>query len=121
LPVLSWRADGKPASLLWSSAVVWPDFSKLLRFFMAAVSIVIPEMGESVRTGVVAKWHKPAGAMVKRDEIVMDLETDKITAEITAVFQEHRGFYGSPRIHQELRALGAPRRPPSRGPADAPC
>jgi 2-oxoglutarate dehydrogenase E2 component (dihydrolipoamide succinyltransferase) len=84
LPVLSWRADGKPASLLWSSAVVWPDFSKLLRFFMAAVSIVIPEMGESVRTGVVAKWHKPAGAMVKRDEIVMDLETDKITAEITA-------------------------------------
>lgn len=51
---------------------------------MAAVSITIPEMGESVRTGVVAKWHKPAGSLVKRDEIVMDLETDKITAEITA-------------------------------------
>ena len=29
-----------------------------------------------------------------------------ITAEITAVFEEHRGFYGSPRIHQELRASG---------------
>jgi transposase InsO family protein len=29
-----------------------------------------------------------------------------ITAEIEAVFQEHRGFYGSPRIHQELLAAG---------------
>jgi transposase InsO family protein len=33
-------------------------------------------------------------------------ENAAITAEITAVFQEHRGFYGSPRIHQELRASG---------------
>ena len=31
-----------------------------------------------------------------------------ITAEIQAVFQKHRGFYGSPRIHQELRAGGRP-------------
>jgi putative transposase len=33
-------------------------------------------------------------------------ENAAITAEIKAVFQEHRGFYGSPRIHQELRATG---------------
>ena len=33
-------------------------------------------------------------------------ENAVITAEIQAVFQEHRGFYGSPRIHQELRAAG---------------
>jgi len=33
-------------------------------------------------------------------------ENAAITAEIQAVFQEHRGFYGSPRIHQELRATG---------------
>jgi putative transposase len=33
-------------------------------------------------------------------------ENAAITAEITAVFQEHRGFYGSPRIQQELRASG---------------
>jgi putative transposase len=31
-------------------------------------------------------------------------ENALITAAIQAVFQEHRGFYGSPRIHQELRA-----------------
>jgi len=33
-------------------------------------------------------------------------ENAVITAEIQSVFQEHRGFYGSPRIHQELRAAG---------------
>ena len=33
-------------------------------------------------------------------------ENAVISAEIEAVFQEHRGFYGSPRIHQELRASG---------------
>jgi transposase InsO family protein len=33
-------------------------------------------------------------------------ENARLTAEISAVFQEHRGFYGSPRIHQELLAAG---------------
>jgi transposase InsO family protein len=33
-------------------------------------------------------------------------ENAVITAEIEAVFEEHHGFYGSPRIHQELRASG---------------
>ncbi len=33
-------------------------------------------------------------------------ENARLIAEIEAVFQEHRGFYGSPRIHQELRASG---------------
>ena len=33
-------------------------------------------------------------------------ENAGLSAEIQAVFQHHRGFYGSPRIHQELRAAG---------------
>lgn len=49
-----------------------------------AVDITIPEMGESVRTGVVARWVVAEGESVKRDQVVMELETDKITAEITA-------------------------------------
>ncbi|MDP1662612.1 MAG: 2-oxoglutarate dehydrogenase complex dihydrolipoyllysine-residue succinyltransferase [Phycisphaerales bacterium] len=49
-----------------------------------AVDITIPEMGESVRTGVVARWVAAEGDIVKRDQIVMELETDKITAEISA-------------------------------------
>ena len=44
--------------------------------------IVIPSVGESVTSGVIAKWTKPAGAFVKRDETVIELETDKITMEI---------------------------------------
>lgn len=35
-------------------------------------------------------------------------ENARLTAEIETVFREHRGFYGSPRIHQELRAAGHP-------------
>lgn len=35
-------------------------------------------------------------------------ENARLTAEIQAVFQQHRGFYGSPRIHQELRAACHP-------------
>ncbi|WP_323269784.1 IS3 family transposase [Synechococcus sp. CCY9201] len=35
-------------------------------------------------------------------------ENAVITAEIQAVFHGHRGFYGSPRIHQEARAAGHP-------------
>ncbi|MEA5398443.1 IS3 family transposase [Synechococcus sp. BA-124 BA4] len=33
-------------------------------------------------------------------------ENAVITAEIVAVFEQHRGFYGSPRVHQELRSSG---------------
>lgn len=35
-------------------------------------------------------------------------ENARLTAEIETVFREHRGFCGSPRIHQELRAAGHP-------------
>ncbi|MFN0011618.1 MAG: 2-oxoglutarate dehydrogenase complex dihydrolipoyllysine-residue succinyltransferase [Phycisphaerales bacterium] len=48
------------------------------------VDIKIPEMGESVRTGVIARWIKAEGEVVNRDEPVLELETDKITAEIPA-------------------------------------
>lgn len=45
-------------------------------------NIVIPEMGESVTQGVIAAWRKKPGDYVKRDETLLELETDKITAEI---------------------------------------
>ncbi|MBX3358770.1 MAG: 2-oxoglutarate dehydrogenase complex dihydrolipoyllysine-residue succinyltransferase [Phycisphaeraceae bacterium] len=47
-------------------------------------NIIIPEMGESVRTGVVASWLKKPGEYVNRDDPVMELETDKITMEVRA-------------------------------------
>ena len=54
------------------------------------------------RSGFYA-WRRRQEAPGKRAA-----ENARLTAEIQAVFQEHRGFYGSPRIHQELRAAGHP-------------
>jgi putative transposase len=33
-------------------------------------------------------------------------ENEAITAQVQAVFDRHRGFYGAPRVHQELRSAG---------------
>lgn len=49
-----------------------------------AVDIVIPSAGESVTQGVIAAWRKKDGDFVKRDEEVLDLETDKVTLAVTA-------------------------------------
>ena len=49
-----------------------------------ATNVVIPEVGESVTSGVISAWTKPDGAYVERDETIIELETDKITMEIPA-------------------------------------
>jgi 2-oxoglutarate dehydrogenase E2 component (dihydrolipoamide succinyltransferase) len=49
-----------------------------------AVNIVIPQAGESVTTGVVLRWVKNVGDTMKRDEIVLEVETDKVTMEVPA-------------------------------------
>jgi 2-oxoglutarate dehydrogenase E2 component (dihydrolipoamide succinyltransferase) len=49
-----------------------------------AVDIVIPAFGESVTSGVVQRWVKKDGEYVTKDEVVMELETDKVTGEIRA-------------------------------------
>ncbi len=48
------------------------------------VDIVIPSVGESISSGVIAAWRKKTGEVVERDEVVLDLETDKITMEVRA-------------------------------------
>jgi 2-oxoglutarate dehydrogenase E2 component (dihydrolipoamide succinyltransferase) len=49
-----------------------------------AVDIVIPAVGESVTSGVVQRWVKKDGEFVQQDEVIMELETDKVTAELRA-------------------------------------
>ncbi len=49
-----------------------------------ATDIVIPTVGESVTSGVIAAWTKAEGEWVERDETVLELETDKITMELPA-------------------------------------
>ena len=41
-------------------------------------------MGESITSGILAKWHVADGTVVKKDQPLFELETDKITSEGTA-------------------------------------
>lgn len=49
-----------------------------------AINIIVPPLGESVTEVTVAKWHKKVGEQIAVDEILIELETDKITLEINA-------------------------------------
>ncbi len=46
--------------------------------------IVVPTLGESVTEATVAKWMKKAGDAVKKDETLVELETDKVSVEVSA-------------------------------------
>ncbi|MBP9914023.1 MAG: E3 binding domain-containing protein, partial [Opitutaceae bacterium] len=48
---------------------------------MMALEVKIPPMGESINSGVLAKWHVKDGDLVKKDQPLFELETDKITSE----------------------------------------
>src|ERR1043165_5930303 len=48
---------------------------------MASLEVKIPPMGESISSGVIAKWHITDGDVVKKDQPLFELETDKITSE----------------------------------------
>ena len=49
-----------------------------------AIEIKAPPFPESVADGTVATWHKQVGESVQRDELLVDIETDKIVLEIVA-------------------------------------
>jgi 2-oxoglutarate dehydrogenase E2 component (dihydrolipoamide succinyltransferase) len=49
-----------------------------------AVSVKVPALGESISSGILAKWHVADGAQVTAGQALFDLETDKITSEGTA-------------------------------------
>jgi len=49
-----------------------------------SLEVKIPPMGESINSGVLAQWHVKNGDLVKKDQPLFELETDKITAEAIA-------------------------------------
>ncbi|MFT9016705.1 MAG: 2-oxoglutarate dehydrogenase complex dihydrolipoyllysine-residue succinyltransferase [Acetobacter sp.] len=49
-----------------------------------SVEIKVPTLGESVTTATVAKWLKQPGEAVKADEPIVELETDKVSVEVSA-------------------------------------
>ena len=48
------------------------------------VEIKTPTLGESIAEATVGKWHKSAGDAVKKDELLVELETDKVTLEVNS-------------------------------------
>jgi len=46
--------------------------------------IVTPTLGESVTEATVARWAKKPGEAVKKDEVLVELETDKVNLEVAA-------------------------------------
>jgi 2-oxoglutarate dehydrogenase E2 component (dihydrolipoamide succinyltransferase) len=50
----------------------------------STIEMKIPAVGESITEVTVAKWLKPDGAQVTRDEVIAELESDKATFELPA-------------------------------------
>lgn len=48
------------------------------------MDVIMPQLGETVTEGVVTKWYKKVGDAVKADEMLFDVETDKVSTEIPA-------------------------------------
>lgn len=49
-----------------------------------AIELKVPALPESVADATIATWHKKVGDVVKRDENIVDLETDKVVLEVPA-------------------------------------
>ena len=48
------------------------------------IEILVPDLPESVADATVATWHKQPGDTVSRDEVLVDIETDKVVLEVPA-------------------------------------
>jgi len=74
-----------------------------------AIEVKVPVLPESVADATIATWHKKAGDAVKRDENLVDLETDKVVLEVPSpvdgVLKEIRQDTGSTVNSQQIIAI----------------
>ena len=49
---------------------------------MSIIEVQVPQLSESVAEGTLASWKKKVGDAVARDEILIDIETDKVVLEV---------------------------------------
>jgi 2-oxoglutarate dehydrogenase E2 component (dihydrolipoamide succinyltransferase) len=49
------------------------------------IEIKVPSFPESVADGTIISWHKHPGDVVKRDDILVEIETDKVVFEVPAI------------------------------------
>ncbi|EGU48201.1 dihydrolipoamide succinyltransferase [Vibrio ichthyoenteri ATCC 700023] len=48
------------------------------------IEILVPDLPESVADATVATWHKQPGDIIARDDVLVDIETDKVVLEVPA-------------------------------------
>src|SRR5512140_2817054 len=74
-----------------------------------ALEVKVPVLPESVSDATIATWHKKPGDAVRRDENLVDLETDKVVLEVPApadgVLKEIRKDTGATVTSQEILAI----------------
>src|SRR6266853_2086416 len=73
------------------------------------LEVKVPQLPESVTEATLVNWHKKAGEAVKRDENLIDIETDKVVLELPApnagVLAEIRKPDGSTVTAEEVIAV----------------
>src|SRR5579864_6172399 len=73
------------------------------------LEVKVPVLPESVSDATIASWHKKAGDTVRRDENLVDLETDKVVLEVPApadgVLKEIRFETGATVTSSQLLAI----------------
>jgi 2-oxoglutarate dehydrogenase E2 component (dihydrolipoamide succinyltransferase) len=88
------------------------------------IEIKAPTFPESVADGTVSTWHKQPGEAVSRDELIVDIETDKVVLEIVApadgVLSEIVKGEGDVVLSEELIGRFEEGAAPSASPAAAP-
>lgn len=74
-----------------------------------SIEVKVPVLPESVSDATIATWHKKAGDAVKRDENLVDLETDKVVLEVPSpvdgVLKEIRHQVGDTVNSQQIIAI----------------
>src|SRR5215475_9844402 len=94
-----------------------------------AIEVKVPVLPESVADATIASWHKKAGDTVRRDENLVDLETDKVVLEVPApadgVLKEIKFETGATVTSQQVLAIleegaAAAAPSPAAAPAQAP-
>jgi 2-oxoglutarate dehydrogenase E2 component (dihydrolipoamide succinyltransferase) len=74
-----------------------------------SIEVKVPVLPESVEDAVIAAWHKQPGDTVRRDENLVDLETDKVVLEVPApvdgTLKEIKVAEGATVLSDELLAI----------------
>jgi len=72
---------------------------------MATTEITMPQLGESITEGTVARWLKEAGESIQKYEPLLEITTDKIDTEVQdnlslkplfLLYQSHQGQHHQP-------------------------